>query len=103
MTSAPAAPANPRGHYFRNSVIVLMTLVSVFAALVTLLQSHAALRSADLAQQSSFHAINATGLFFRAGLETAHGSDVLLRYEDYLQRAVRADTKSRALLMGAQT
>ncbi len=102
MSSAPAPAASTRSDIFKNSVIVLLTLVSVFAALVTFLQNHASLRSSDLAQRSSFNAVNATGLFFRAGLETAHGSDVLQRYEDYVQRAVRADTKARALLMGAK-
>lgn len=91
-----------RPDYFKNTVIVMMTLISVFAALVTFLQNHASLRSSDLAQQSSFNAVNATGLFFRAGLETAQGTDVLQRYEDYIQRSVRADTKARALRMGAQ-
>jgi tetratricopeptide (TPR) repeat protein len=90
-----------RPDYFKNTVIVIMTLISVFAALVTFLQNHASLRSSDLAQQSSFNAVNATGLFFRAGLDTAYGTDVLQRYEDYIQRSVRADTKARALMMGA--
>ncbi len=98
MTSAPAS----RSDYFKNSVIVMLTLISVFAALVTFLQNHASLRSSDLAQQSSFNAVNATGLFFQAGLDTAQGTDVLQRYEDYVQRAVRSDTKARALMMGAK-
>ena len=97
-----SAPAPARTDVFKNTVIVVMTLISVFAALVTFLQNHASLRSSDLAQQSSFNAVNATGLFFRAGLETAQGTDVLQRYEDYIQRSVRADTKARTLMMGAQ-
>lgn len=96
------APASARPNVFRNTVIVMLTLISVFASLVTFLQNHASLRSSDLAQQSSFNAVNATGLFFRAGLEAAQGTDVQQRYEDYVQRSVRADTKSRALMMGAQ-
>ena len=103
MSSVPAPEASRRPDYFKNTVIVLLTLVSVFAALVTFLQNHASLSSSDLAQQSSFNAVSATGSFFRAGLDTARGSDVLQRYEDYVQRSVRADTKARALLMGANT
>jgi tetratricopeptide (TPR) repeat protein len=87
---------------FKNGVIVMLTLVSVFAALVTFLQNYASLSSSDLAQRSSFNAVNATGLFFRSGLTTAQGTDVLQRYEDYIQRSVRADTKARALRMGGQ-
>ena len=96
------ASAQERPDYFKNTVIVIMTLISVFAALVTFLQNHASLRSSDLAQRSSFSAVNATGLYFQAGLETAQGTDVLQRYEDYIQRSVRADTKARALIMGAK-
>jgi tetratricopeptide (TPR) repeat protein len=95
-----APPERP--DYFKNSVIVMLTLISVFVALVTLLQSYAGLQSSDLAQRSSFNAVNATGLLFRAGLSAAQGVDVLQRHEDYLQRAVRADTKARALRMGGQ-
>jgi tetratricopeptide (TPR) repeat protein len=96
------APARERPDYFKNTVIVIMTLISVFGALVTVLQNHASLRSSDLAQRSSFNAVNASGLYFRAGLEAAHGTDVLQRYDDYVQRSVRADTKARALQMGGQ-
>jgi tetratricopeptide (TPR) repeat protein len=87
---------------FKNSVIVMLTLVSVFAALVTFLQNYAGLRSSDLAQRSGFNAVDATGLYFRAGLSAAQGTDTLQRYQDYLQRSVRADTKARALRMGGQ-
>ncbi len=97
-----AEPEIEKTDVFKNSVIVMLTLVSVFAALVTFLQNYAGLRSSDLAQRSGFNAVDATGLFFRAGLTGAQGTDALQRYEDYLQRSVRADTKARALRMGGQ-
>lgn len=97
-----AEPEAEKTDVFKNSVIVMLTLVSVFAALVTFLQNFASLRSSDLAQRSSFNAVDATGLFFRAGLTAAQGTDALQRYEEYLQRSVRADTKARALRMGGQ-
>ncbi len=93
-------PKPERPDYFKNGVIVMLTLVSVFAALVTFLQTYSGLQSSDLAQRSSFNAVNATGLYVRAGLSAAQGTDVLQRYGDYVQRAVRADTKARALRMG---
>src|SRR5690348_7303019 len=86
--------------YFKTGVIVLLTLVSVFAASVTFLQNYASLRSSDLAEQSSFTAVNSTGLYFQAGLAAAQGADDLERYGDAVQRAVEADTKSKALRMG---
>src|SRR5713226_5027947 len=89
-------------NYFKNGVIVLLTILIVFAALTTLLQNFASLRSSDLAEQSSFKAVNATGLYFSAGLASAQGTDVLQRYNDYVQSAVRADTKAKALRMGGQ-
>jgi len=86
--------------YLKPAVIVLLTLVSVFAASVTFLQNYASLRSSDLAEQSSFTAVNATGLYFNAGLAAAKGADDLERYGDAVQRAVEADTKAKALRMG---
>jgi tetratricopeptide (TPR) repeat protein len=101
MTADP--PSKPeRPHYFRNGVIVMLTLISVFAALVTFLQNYASLRSSDLSEQSSFKAVNSTGLYFSAGLAAAQGTDALQRREDDIQRAVRADTKARALRMGGK-
>lgn len=97
-----AEPETEKSDVFKNSVIVMLTLVSVFAALVTFLQNYAGLRSSDLAQRSGFNAVDATGLFFRAGLTAAQGTDALQRYEDFLQRSVRADTKARALRMEAR-
>ncbi len=98
--SAEAETETEKTDVFKNTVIVMLTLVSVFAALVTFLQNHAGLQSANLAQQSGFDAVDATGLYFRAGLEAAQGTDAAQRYQDYLQRAVQADTKARALRMG---
>ncbi|MEP7357902.1 MAG: tetratricopeptide repeat protein, partial [Anaerolineales bacterium] len=89
-------------NYFKNGVIIMLTLISVFAALVTFLQNYASLRSSDLAEQSSFKAVNSTGLYFSAGLAAAQGTDALQRHEDDIQRAVRADTKARALRMGGK-
>src|SRR5258708_38727321 len=83
--------------YFKAGVIVLLTLVSVFAASVTFLENYASLRSSDLAEQSSFTAVNSTGLYFSAGLQAAKGADDLQRYGDAGQRAVQADTKAKAL------
>jgi tetratricopeptide (TPR) repeat protein len=100
-TSSPATPE--KVNYFKNGVIVMLTLVSVFAALVTLLQNYASLQSSDLAQQSSYTAVNATGEFYRFGLDAAQGTDVQQLHADYVQREVRADTKARALRMGGQT
>ncbi|MCC6188648.1 MAG: tetratricopeptide repeat protein [Anaerolineales bacterium] len=91
-----------RRDLFKNSVIVMLTLVSVFAALVTFLQNYASLSSSDLAQRSSFSAVDATGLYFRSGLTAAQGTDVLQRYQEFVQRSVRADTKARALRMGGE-
>ena len=88
--------------WFKNGVIILMTLVGVFAASITFLQSYAGLQSEDLVQRSEFTAVNSTGLSFQAGLEAAQGIDTQELYSDYLQRAVRADTKARALRMGGQ-
>ena len=101
MTAAEARPPE-KPNYFKNGVIVMLTLISVFAALVTFLQNYASLRSSDLAEQSSFKAVNSTGLYFSAGLEAAQGTDALQRQEDDIQRAVRADTKARALRMGGK-
>ena len=95
-------PETEKPDVFKNSVIVMLTLVSVFAALVTFLQNYAGLRSSDLAQRSGFNAVDATGLYFRAGLTAAQGTDALQRWEEYVQRSVRADTKARALRMGGQ-
>ena len=89
--------------YFKTAVIVLLTLVSVFAAAVTFLQNYGSLRSSDLAEQSSFTAVNSTGLYFSAGLAAAKGADDLERYGDAVQRAVQADTKAKALRMGGKT
>ncbi len=86
--------------YFKAGVIVLLTLVSVFAASVTFLQNYASLRSSDLAEQSSFTAVNSTGPYFSAGLAAAKGADDLERYGDAVQRSVEADTKAKALRMG---
>lgn len=97
-----AEPEAEKTNVFKNTVIVMLTLVSVFAALVTFLQNFAGLQSSNLAQTSGFNAVDATGLYFRAGLEAAQGTDAAQRYEDYLQRSVRADTKARALRMGGQ-
>jgi tetratricopeptide (TPR) repeat protein len=91
-----------RPNYFKNGVIVMLTLISVFGALVTFLQNYASLRSSDLGEQSSFKAVNSTGLYFSAGLASAQGTDALQRHEDDIQRAVRADTKARALRMGGK-
>ena len=57
-----AEPETEKRDPFKNSVIVMLTLVSVFAALVTFLQNYASLSASDLAQRSSFNAVNATGL-----------------------------------------
>jgi tetratricopeptide (TPR) repeat protein len=99
--SADARPERP--DLFKNAVIVMLTLVSVFVALVTFLQNYASLTSSNLAQLSSFNAVTATGHYFRSGLSAAQGTDVLQRYEDYVQRSVRADTKARALRMGGKS
>src|SRR6185436_302750 len=101
MTVAETAKPE-RPNYFKNGVIIMLTLISVFAALVTFLQNYASLRSSDLGEQSSFKAVNSTGLYFAAGLASAQGTDALQRHEDDVQRAVRADTKARALRMGGQ-
>jgi tetratricopeptide (TPR) repeat protein len=100
--SAAEAPKPARPNYFKNTVIVMLTIISVFAAMVTFLQNYASLRSSDLAQQSSFTAVNSTGLYFSAGLASAQGTDALQRREDSIQRAVRADTKAKALRMGGK-
>ncbi len=91
-----------RPDYFKTGVIVLLTLVSVFVASITFLQNYSSLRSSDLAEQSSFTAVNSTGLYFSAGLAAAKGADDLQRYGDALQRAVQADTKAKALRMGGK-
>jgi tetratricopeptide (TPR) repeat protein len=88
--------------YFKPGVIVLLTFVSVFAASVTFLQNYASLRSSDLAEQSSFKAVNATGLYFSASLAAAKGADDLQRYGEAVQRAVQSDTKAKALRMGGK-
>src|SRR5579859_2453534 len=88
--------------YFKNGVIVLLTFVSVFAASVTFLQNYASLRSSDLGEQSSFKAVNATGLYFNAGLTAAKGADDLLSYDDAIQQSIQADTKAKALRMGGK-
>ena len=103
MLEPVPTPEPEKPDYFKNGVIVLLTLLSVFAATTTLLQNFASLRGSDLAEQSSFKAVNATGLYFSAGLASAQGTDVLQRYKDYLQSAVRADTKAKALRMGGQS
>src|SRR5689334_17927762 len=92
--------SSPKSKLFNNSVITMLTLLGIFAAIVTFLQNYASLRSEDLIQQSEFTAVNSTGLSFKAGLEAAQGVDVQQRYEDYVQRAIRADTKARALRLG---
>jgi|GEM_PF-2507510 len=92
--------SSPKPNLFNNSVITLLTLVGIFAAVVTFLQNYASLRSEDLVQQSEFTAVNSTGLSFKAGLEASQGVDVQQRYDDYIQRAIRADTKARALRLG---
>src|SRR5205085_3051862 len=46
--------------------------------------------------------VNPTGQYFSAGLAAAQGTDALQRHEDDVQRAMRADTKARALRMGGQ-
>lgn len=91
-----------RAAYFKNGVIVLLTFVSVFAASVTFLENYASLRSSDLSEQSSFKAVNATGLYFSAGLAAAKGADDLQRYGDAVQRSVQSDTKAKALRMGGK-
>jgi tetratricopeptide (TPR) repeat protein len=88
---------------FKNGVLVLLTLISLFVAGVTFLQSYAGLQAEDLVQQSEFIAVNSTGLSFRAGLDVAQGVDAQQRYADYVQRAIRADTKARALRLGGWT
>ena len=45
-------PPAPRPDRFKNAVIVMLTLISVNAAVVTFLQSYASLRSEDLVQRS---------------------------------------------------
>src|SRR5262249_43552682 len=99
---AGAAEKPERPDYFKNVVIVLLTFVSVFVAAVTFLQNYASLRSSDLGEQSYFQAVNATGLLFSAGLKSAQGDDALQRYGDAIQKAVQADTKAKALLMGGK-
>src|SRR5512135_721007 len=96
----PEKPEKP--DYFKSGVIVLLTFVSVFAASVTFLQNYASLRSSDLAEQSSFKAVNATGLYFQAGLTAAKGADDLERYSDAVQRSIQSDTKAKALRMGGK-
>src|ERR1700716_2362713 len=99
-TKPPETEKPEKRDYFKTGVIVLLTLVSVFAASVTFLQNYASLRSSDLAEQSSFTAVNSTGLYFGAGLAAAKGADDLQRYGDAVQRAVQAETKAKALRMG---
>ncbi len=100
QTETPEEPKKP--DHFKSGVIVLLTFVSVFAASVTFLQNYASLRSSDLAEQSSFKAVNATGLYFQAGLTAAKGADDLERYGDAVQRAIQSDTKAKALRMGGK-
>src|SRR5258708_34307275 len=85
--------------HFKTGVIVLLTLVSVFAASVTFLQNYASLRSSDLAEQSSFTAVNSTGLYFGAGLAAAQGPRHLLAHGRPVPAAVGADTQGNALRM----
>lgn len=100
-TDIPKQPK--KSDNFKKVVIVLLTFVSVFAASVTFLQNYASLRSSDLAEQSSFKAVNATGLLFQAGLTAAKGADDLQRYGDAVQRSIEADTKAKALRMGGKS
>jgi tetratricopeptide (TPR) repeat protein len=97
-----AAEKPDKPDYFKNIVIVLLTFVSVFVAAVTFLQNYASLRSSDLGEQSSFKAVNATGLLFSAGLKSAQGAEALQRYGDAVQKSVQADTKAKALLMAGK-
>ncbi len=99
---AESAKKPKKPDYFKNGVIVLLTLVSVFAAATTFLQNYASLRSSDLGEQSSFKAVNSTGLYFGASLAAAKGADDLERYGDAVQRGVQADTKAKALRMGGK-
>ncbi|MGH2523117.1 MAG: hypothetical protein ACRDH2_11490, partial [Anaerolineales bacterium] len=98
-TETSSSPPN-RPDVFKNAVIIMLTVISIFAAAVTFLQNYASLRSGDLIQQSEFKAVNSTGLYFSAGLKAAQGNELHQRYADYLQRALRADTKARALRLG---
>lgn len=97
-----SAETPTRIDWFKNVVIVLLTLIGVFVACITFLENYASLRAADLSQQSAFKAVNATGLYFQANLQAAQGADIAQRYQELLQRAVRADTKARALRLGGQ-
>src|SRR5215472_9001563 len=91
LAVAEVAEKPERPNYFKNVVIVLLTFVSVFVAAVTFLQNYYSLRSSDLGEQSSFKAVNATGLLFSAGLKAAQGADALERYSDAVQKSVQAD------------
>lgn len=97
---APAAKKPEKPDVFKNSVIILLTLVSIFAAIITFLQNYASLLSENYVQQSEFKAVEATGEYFRVGLEAAQGLALQSDHADYIQRAVRADTKARALRLG---
>jgi tetratricopeptide (TPR) repeat protein len=96
----PAAKKPEKADVFKNSVIVLLTLVSIFAAIITFLQNYASLLAENYVQQSEFKAVEATGDYFRVGLEAAQGLALQENHADYIQRAVRADTKARALRLG---
>lgn len=98
-TPAPQKKAE-KSDVFKNSVIILLTLVSIFAAIITFLQNYASLLSENYVQQSEFKAVEATGEYFRVGLEAAQGIALQDDHADYIQRAVRADTKARALRLG---
>ena len=95
----PAAPPE-KPDPFKNGIIVALTFIGIFVAVVTFLQNYASLQSERLVQQSEFTAVDATGKYFRIGLEVAQGLGLKQNYEDYIQRAVRADTKARALRLG---
>ncbi len=97
----PERPAKPeKSEVFKNGIIILLTIVSIFAASITFLQNYASLLSENYVQQSEFKAVEATGDYFRVGLEAAQGIALQDDHADYIQRAVRADTKARALRLG---
>lgn len=96
------ASAPDRPDYFKNSVIVLLTLISVFTALVTFLQNRAALISADLAQRSSLNAVDATGLEFEAGLAASRGTEGYQAHALLREKALAADTIAKGLRMGGK-
>lgn len=96
----PPPPPKEKTDVFKNGVIIMLTLISIFVALVTYLQNDASLNSEDLVQRSEFRAVDSTGEYFRVGLDAAQGMAAQQRYADYVQRQVRADLKARALRLG---